>query len=157
MSDDKSSTRVRIRANAAGFGGTPISLYAMFDTSTEVLVVAKDGAYDPSDRSGFLRLTTRESDACHDAVYREEDVRESIAAFFDLDAMNLVQFGEGLNRWHPKNKIETDGVDEHGVKYRFAADIANGHVAVLMIALWATRQRQMAGAAEFMDDLLITI
>lgn len=145
--------KIKMRVNCAQYGGQPLSLFAMFDPSTEVLAIVQERPYEVAARDGFLRITTRPSDPVHDAVFSEDEVSDAVAAYFDLSSMGLVQLGD-LARLNPKSKIEQDGMTETGIRYRLAADIANGQVAVLIAALFAVRQRQVATASDFMAELL---
>lgn len=145
--------KIKMRVNVAQYGGKPISLAAMFDPATEVLAIVRVLDYETSPRDGWLRITTRVSDPVHDAVFSEDEVAEAVAAYFDLSAMGLIQYGS-VTQVDPKSKIEADGMTETGIRYRLAADIGNAQVAVLIAALFGCRQRQVAGMADFMNELL---
>ncbi len=150
---EQADRRVRIRVNCAQYGGSPISLFAMYDPGTEVLAIGRETPYEAADRPGFLRVTTRPSDPVHDAVFTEDDVSDAVAAFFDLASMGRVQFMD-LARLNPKGKIEQDGMTESGVRYRLSPDIGNGQVAVLIAALFARRQTRIASSSKFMAQLM---
>lgn len=145
--------RVKMRINCAGYGGQPVSVFGMYDPETDVLAIIRKTAYETEPRDGFLRITTQDRDPTHDGVFSESDTRAAIVAFFDLEAMNLIQFSEGLASLDPKNKIEREGIDEGGVVYRIAPDITSGQVAVLIAAHAAKRQRGAAAVDAWMEEL----
>lgn len=152
--------QTKIRVNCGGYQGKPVSVFAAYDPEYDVLVIARESEYETSPRDGFLRVTTRDADPAHDMVFTEDEVREAIGAFFEMEAMGLVKFAEGMSRLDPKHRIERDGMDERGAKFRFSPDIANGQVAVLIAVYAARRQNSVAKITEFMDELsgaLITI
>lgn len=151
MSDP--SKRVKMRVNVAGYGGQAVSVFAGYDPDSDVLAIVREGPYEVTARDGWLRVTTQDRDPTHDAVFTDDQARDAIAAYFELEAMNLIQFSEGLARLDPKNKIERDGMDESGMKYRIHPEITNGQVAVMIAALSARRQRGAAAADQFMADL----
>lgn len=143
-----------MRVNCAGYGGRPVSVFAMFDPVSDVLAVVRETPYETVPREGFLRVTTQDRDPTHDAVFTEDDTRRGIVAYFDLEAMNRIQFSEGLTRLDPKNKIEREGMDEGGMVYRIAPDISNGQVAILIAAFYARQQRNVASVDDWFDALL---
>lgn len=145
--------KVMMRVNCAGQQGQPVSLFAAYDPETDVLVVVRETKYETVVREGFLRVTTRDADPEHDMVFTEENYHDAIVAFFDLQAMSLIQFANGLAKLNPENKIERDGMDERGVKYRIAPDIGNAQAAVLIACFAARRQRMVGLAEEFMDEM----
>ena len=145
--------KVMMRVNCAGQQGQPVSLFAAYDPETDVIVIARESKYEVVPRDGFLRVTMRDADPEHDMVFTENEYHDAIVAFFDLDAMNLVQFANGLAKLSPENKIERDGMDERGVKYRIAPDIGNAQAAVLIACYAARRQRLVAQAEDFMGEL----
>lgn len=152
---DGKSKRVKMRINCSGYQGEAVSVFGMFDMETDVLLIGQRAKkYDTEPRDGFLRITTQDRDPTHDGVFLEEQTRDAIVAFFELEAMNLIQFGEGLSSLDPKNKIERDGMDTGGMKYRIAPDISNGQVAVLIAAHTAVGQRAVGRAGEFFGDLM---
>lgn len=143
---------IKIRVNIAGYSGAPVSLYCAFDPATDVLLVGRSGEYDGADRDGFLKITNVGSDAANDTLFLNEDTKEAIEAYFEMDSMKSLTLGEQVQRFNPSNQIERDGMDEAGPKYRVAPGITSGQVAVLVACLTAKRQRAHAAAADAFKD-----
>lgn len=137
-----------------GYAGPPVTLFAAFDPATDVLAIVKQAPeYESGPRDGFLKISSQERDAHHDALFLEENTRQAITAFFELDALKLISISEKAQRSNPLSKIERDGMDEKGIKYRIAPDITNAQVAVLAASFYAGAQRGAAAAQDFMEDL----
>lgn len=154
MSEPAKSTAVKMRVNVAGHVGDAVSLFCAFDPATDVLVVARAVPYEATQREGFLRITTQAQDAHHDAVFSEDDMREAINAFFGLAALQLISLSETARQHDPAHKIERDGIDEHGTKYKIHPDTSNAQVAVLIASFYAKRQRHVAASGSMMKLLL---
>lgn len=145
---------VLMRVNAAGYTGEPVSMICSFDPATDMLLVMKTMKdYEAGDRAGFLRITTQERDEAHDAVFTEDETREAIVAYFGLQSMNLINLADPVKRHDPKNAIERDGMDEHGMKYRIQPTISNGQFAVLVAAYYAKKQRDVNSISSVIADM----
>lgn len=146
---------VLIRVNILGFAGEPATIFGAFDPATEVLAIARIAPeYEPGPRDGFVKITNQERDAGHDLLFSEADLRDAIQAFFELDALKLVNLGAHAGRISPANRIERKGLGDTGVDYNIHPDTSNLQVAVLAAALFSSRQRGVRNALEFMDDLI---
>lgn len=145
---------VKMRVNVAGYGGRAVSIFAAYSPATDILLVAKEGEYEASEREGFLHITNQPRDAYSDSIFTEDDMRAAIDAYFELDALRLLTLGSAVQRLAPSHKIERLGVDDKGMSYRIAPDISSGQVAVMIACLFASRQRAVDMAAEMMDDIL---
>lgn len=148
-----------MRINIAGFSGQPATLFGAYDPATDVLAIVRIAKeYEGGARDGFLKITNQSRDESYDALYTEEEIRDSIVAFFDLDSIRLLNLKGDGGRCNPANKIERDGMDAGGLKFRFAPDITNQQVGVLAACLHASRQRTISKMADFADDVsFITI
>lgn len=146
---------IKMRVNVAGYKGAPASIFAAYDPSSEILLVAREAAYEGGVRDGFLKLTNQTRDAAHDAVFTEDDTRGAITSFFELEALKLITLGAAVQRCNPESKIERDGMDERGMKYRISPDISNAQVAVLFASLYAGRQRSLDVCGDFMAEMLM--
>lgn len=146
-------TPVLMRVNVVGYGGSPISLYCAYDPGTDILAVIKEGDYDGGPKEGFLKITSQTRDASFDATFAAENTQAAIAAFFEMDALKLLNMPGNVGKHNPRHKIEQDGMDEGGMKYRFAPDIGNGQVAVLAASHFANSQRGYGQAADFAEEM----
>lgn len=147
---------VLIRVNIAGFQGEPATVFGAYDPSNDVLAILKlSKEYEGGPRDGFLKITNQPRDASYDALYTEEETRDSILAYFSMESLKLLQLKGDAQRCNPTTKIERDGMDAGGLKFRFAPDISNQQVAVLAACLYADRQRAVASMAAFAEDMRI--
>lgn len=144
---------VKMRINVAGYLGNAVSMMCAFDAATDVLLVARAGEYEAGDRAGFLRITTQDKDAFYDAIFPEEEMREAITAYFGLDSLNLINLTDSVRQHEPKNRIERNGIDDHGPVYRINPEITNGQIAVLIASYYAKRQRNVASVGAFFGML----
>lgn len=151
-------TAMKMRVNIAGFAGKPVSLFAAYDPKTDMLLVAREGEYEGGQREGFLKVTNQSRDEFHDAIFTDDETNEAIRAYFDLESLRLITLGAQVQRANPSAKIERDGMDENGTKYRVAPDIGCLQVAVLVAAYYAGKQRGISAMQDAMDEFkLLTI
>ena len=149
---------VLIRVNIAGYGGAPVSMFCAYDPETDILAVARESEYEDGPRDGFLKITNQDRDGAYDALFSEELTKGAIGSFFELDALKLLNISSKVQRCSPLNKIERDGMDEGGMKYRIAPDISNAQVAVLAAAWYVNAQRGVTAVREFADEMrMLTI
>lgn len=145
---------VLMRVNIAGYAGEATTLYGAYDPGTDVLAIVKMAKeYDGGPRDGFLKITNQERDAAFDGLFLEEETREAILAFYDLEALKLLNLQGDAARANPSSKIERDGMDEGGIKFRIHPDTSNAQVAVLAACLFAGRQRDYQRTSDFMDEM----
>lgn len=148
---------VLIRINVAGYSGRPASVFAALDDSTGILAIAREADIDDTERPGFLRITNQQGAQWSDALFSEDMLREAVAAFFELESLGMLIIKPAAQRCDPKSKLERDGIDAAGTKYRFAPDISCGQVAVLAAAWYAQRQRGVRDAREATDEFMTLI
>jgi hypothetical protein len=147
---------ILMRVNIAGYADKPATVFAAYDPATDMLAISRVGKeYEPGPRDGFLKITNQERDESYDGVYTEEETFESIQAFFAMENLGLLSLKNDVQRYNPAHKIERDGMNESGLKYRFAIDITNAQVAVIAACLYANRQRSVAQASSFAEDMRI--
>lgn len=154
-----------LRVNAAGFSGDGSSLICAYSPETDMLLVSRSQNYEGGEPKGkdgkslrdqFLCLTNQQSDKIHDGVFEEEFFKDAIRAFFSRRDMRLINLSKDSTRFDPSNKIERDGVDQNGVRYRLADDITNPMVAVLIACYYAMKQKDVESANDFMEFMVIS-
>lgn len=144
---------VMMRINIAGFQGEPATLFGAYAPDTDMLAIVKIAkGYEGGARDGFLKITNQSRDASYDAVFTEEETRDAIMAYFNLDSLKLLTLKGEATRCNPGNKIERDGMDDTGLKFSFHPEITNQQVAVLAACLFANRQRAVSQMADFAAD-----
>lgn len=152
MTTEKDST-VLLRVNIAGFGGGAVSLYGAFDHEEDLLFVSDSKDYDPGEAVDLLKISNQERDTHRDDLVTDDDLQDAIRAFFEMEGLKLLVVSERAARHNPSNKIERDGVDEGGVRYRISPDITCAQVAVMFACLAAKRQRSIVGALGMMEEI----
>ncbi len=146
---------VFLRVNAAGYSGEPVSMLCSFDPATDILLLLKTETYTGVAKKGFLCVTTQPQDEARDALFTEDETRDAIVAYFGMEAMGQINLADPVKRFDPKNAIERDGMDEHGMKYRIQPTISNGQFAVLVAAYYAKKQGDVNAVAGFIDEMNI--
>ena len=147
---------VKIRVNIAGYGNqgeAPATVLCAFDRASGTLRVADERAMESAGRAGWLLVTNQRTDEHCDAFFSPDMLRDAIAAFFLMESLGLVGIDKKAERARPTSKIESDGMDERGVKYRIKSDCGNKQVAVLAACWFANIQRGVGAALDDFDDL----
>lgn len=142
-----------IRVNIVGYAGQPVSVFAAFDPETDILAVANVRDIEHAERDGFLRIANSAHEKWFDALFTEDKLRDAVVAFFELTSLGLLSIDTRAQRANPAAKIEPDGMDERGTKYRLAPDIGPAQVAVLAACWYAGQQRGLRDAMDFAGEL----
>lgn len=153
MSDNKPDTTILLRVNIAGFQGEPVSLYGAFDHADDLLLISESQVYEPGDAPAMLKISNQERDAFRDDLVGDDNMQDAIRAYFEMEGLKLLVLGEKAKRHAPSNKIERDGVDEGGLRYRISPDITCAQVGVMFACLAAKRQRAVGGALNIMEEI----
>lgn len=150
---------ILIRVNISGYKGAAASVFSAFDAQAGILSVARESpSIESDDRPGFLRISNQVTDPHRDALFVEDELSDAIRAYFDLRGCGRLILSEALRRHDPSNRIESDGVDERGTKYRISQDITCGQIAVLAACWYARRQSGVESTREMFSALrLITV
>lgn len=145
---------VPMRINVAGFKGEPVSMMGAYDPGSDMLLIRESRALETVARPKFLHVTNIPGQPVCDTFFEERDIGAAITAFFMLQTQGLIRLDTKAMRFDPANKIERDGMDDSGIKYRTAPDISNGQVAIILAAYATTRQRAVAAILEDADELM---
>lgn len=139
----------------AGERGAAV-VYAGFDTGLGVLLMAEGRRLGPGEavprRQGYAVLSNY-AGSDSDVVFAETDLQEAIRDYFAFAGRGLLEFADQVNAFNPQSKIEPDGLDESGRKFRVGNDISNGQVAVIALCWFAVRQSGFAAQLEAFDDM----
>lgn len=145
---------VPMRVNVAGFKGEPLSMFGAYDPASDMLLIREPRALEAIARPKFLHVTNIPGQPVCDTFVDESQISDAITSFFMLQTQGLIKLDTKAVRFDPANKIERDGMDDSGIKYRIAPDISNGQLAVILAAYAATRQRGVNAALEDAEDLM---
>lgn len=139
-----------IVVSISGYAGEPVSLLAFSDPGNGVLAIAKKTRdFQEAGLEGFAFVTNTRAET-YDCLFTEEHMADAIRAFLVGEGSELITLGDHASRYRPR--IETDGVNESGQKYRLPADLTNGEVAVLALTHFHSRQRAITTAGAAMDE-----
>jgi hypothetical protein len=147
-----------IQAQITGYDGRAVNLLGALDTDTGYIMVHEE--LRANERNETAIFVTNDPRAERDSLFTEEKLQEAIRLFFRAKASDLLELDESLSKHDPSHKIENDGVDERGSKYRLAPEITNGNVAVLAIMSAANGSYNAQAATDFsgeMAEMFLTI
>ena len=143
-------------SSAAATGGD--TLLGELDIGTGVLLVDTHAAAPAGvaevRRQDYAVVTNNSGAPDFDIVFTENDLRDAIADYFGFAGRGLLVLDQNVARFDPASKIEPDGLDERGRKYRIAQDMTNGQVAVMVLCWFAVRQSGFASQIASFDDLM---
>lgn len=144
---------MKIMVSIGGYGGAgaePVTLMAFHYSALATLIVQSKIAYREEAAEGFAFVTNlRLKD--YDCLFKEEHLADAITAFKEAEGMKTIVFEDEAARFRPR--IETDGVDTHGQKYRLNHEITNAEIAVLALAHFMSRQRGIESLGRMTDDI----
>jgi len=144
---------MKILVSIAGYGGAgskPITLAATRDDATGVMTVAKEVKYREEAPKGYAFVTNVKLPN-YDCLFTEEHLQTAILAYREGEGLTTFILADDVARNRPR--IETDGIDPRGQKYRLAADLTNGEMAVLALAYFQSRQRSVSSLTSQMDRI----
>lgn len=144
---------MKIQATIAGFSGQPVTLLALLDENTGVLVVSKEVTYR-EERIGedFALVTNIDLPDC-DMRFDNDHMRDAIRTFFTRSAQQTLVIENAVRRYDPNQKIQRDKVTERGQTYELHPDIQNGQVAVLAIIAFTDKNASLDACLEMADEL----
>lgn len=136
---------LQIQATIIGYGGRACSLFSAYDPDSRVLIIGAEADYRAARRDGCIVLTN-DPDIDRDALFKEDDLRPAIEAFYAFKAgvaadgkSPRVAFSERAVRANPEQIIEKDGMDSSGSKYRISEGATCGQMAALATFLHASK------------------
>lgn len=144
---------MKIMVTIGGYGASgaePVTLAAVKNNALGTLVVLKKITYREIPDEGFAFVTNLRLKN-YDCLFKEEHLADAITAYKEAEGMSTIILEDDVVRWRPR--IESDGVDTQGQKYRLAADIGNAEVAILALAHFMSRQRGIESLGRMSDDI----
>ena len=144
---------MRIMVSIGGYGGAgadPVTLTAFKNNALGSLVVLDKVTYRDTPDAGFAFVTNLRLQN-YDCLFKEEHLADAITAYKEGEGMATIILADDVARYRPR--IESDGVDTSGQKYRLAGDISNAEVAVLALAHFMSRQRGIEAVGRMSDDI----
>lgn len=153
---------ILLQATIGGFSSTAATggdtLLGELDVGTGVLLIDTHAAAPAGvaevRRPGYAVVTNNSAAPDFDIVFTENDLRDAIADYYGFAGRGLLVLESPVSNFNPASKIEPDGLDERGRKYRIAQDMSNGQVAVMVLCWFAARQSGFASQLEAFDDMM---
>ena len=148
-------SQLKIRAIVQGYQGEMLCVYAAMDEQTGYMLIGKADKFDPNMNFApdLAILTNVAVLPTWTMFFKEEQLKESIDAYHTLMSNELLDIDPSMQRYDPVSAIQVNGIKESGIEYRFSESVSNGHVAVLMCALFAEKQRKINASLAAQVDL----
>lgn len=139
-----------------------LTLYGELDRASGLVMVFEAAplrpGVAPERRPDHAILTNDPAIEPRDSLFTEDHLRAAVNDYFAARGRGLLKLEPDVQRFDPAAKIEPDGMDERGRKYRFSPDLNDGMVAVLAMCWFAQQQTGFAaqlGHIDEFDDLSI--
>jgi len=87
----------------------------------------------------------------YDCLFLEEHLSAAIRSYKEMEGQGLLTYSDDSMKFTPR--VETDGIDERGQKYRLDQSISNGQMAVLAIVHFVSRQQAITSTATLSERM----
>lgn len=144
---------MRIQVNAAGYAGLPVSMLFLFQEETGGLRADRTVKFREGRVKDDFALVTNLDLPDLDYRFQDKHLSEAIRSYFTMAGQGLLDIGNELGRYDPKEKIEMDGVDESGRRYRIHDEIDNGQMAILMAISFVESQKPIRSIIDMTNEL----
>ncbi|MFA5920163.1 MAG: hypothetical protein WC856_02580 [Methylococcaceae bacterium] len=149
-----------IQTTIVGYSGKPCSLFSVYDNEAKVLVISVEAGYRRERRQDCM-VITNDPDIERDGLFSEAELKESISAFFAMQAgvaidgkSNRLVFSDKAARANPSQSIEKDGMDANGQRYRISESITCAQIAALATCWYAdTRYGTVEKVLDMADSI----
>lgn len=143
---------IRLQAEVSGYKGPAVNIMAALDPDSGYLVVARE--LKMGERISGVLVTSNDPRAQQrDRLFTEDDLQEAIRLYFRAQSTGMVELTPNVSKHEPAHKIENDGINENGTKYRLNPDITNGSIAVLALIHLADSTYKAQAATNFCTEL----
>lgn len=149
------SDPLRIRAIVQGYQGDMLCVYAAMDEASGLLLLDRAEKFDDAMEftPDLTILTNIPLLPTWTMFFKEEQLKQAIDAYHTLKSNDLLELESGMQRYDPVGAIQVNGMKESGVEYRFT-ELNNGHVAVLICALFSEKQRNIRASLSAQVNML---
>ncbi len=132
-------------------GAQAVTLVCFHDAESGVLIVDSSMTFAEHRPDGFALITNLPLQT-RDFLFTEDHIRDSIRDYYAMSGQELIDIDDSLMRYRPDGKIEREGIDERGPKFKLSEDIGNGEVAILAAVAFVMGQEPINGAMQAMGD-----
>ena len=159
------SLQVAISTMSANTGSGGEVLYGALDMGSGVLMIDVAQSIKPGVKPKRYKESAMATDDAtaedYDILFTEDLLQDAIRDYFSFAGRGVLDIGDAVQRHNPASKIEADGLDEHGRKFRLAQDITNGQIAVIVLCWFALKQdgyaKQIAAFDEQVDPIVRSV
>ena len=150
------SEPLRIRAIVQGYHGDMLCVYAAMDEASGYMLIDRSEKFDENmEITPDLTILTNVSLLPNWTMFFKEDqLKLAMDAYHTLIGNGLLEIESNMQRYDPVSAIQVNGIKESGIEYRFNDGISNGHVGILMCALFAEKQRNIRASLAVQVNLL---
>lgn len=143
---------MKIIASIGGYGpnGAEAVSIAAIRQPDGILAIIRKVNYTIERVPGMAFVTNMKLPA-YDCLFLEEHLSAAIHSYKEMEGQGLLTYGEHSVLFTPR--VETDGIDEKGQKYRLDQSISNGQMAVLAIVHFVSRQQAITSTATLSERM----
>ncbi|MEJ7804441.1 MAG: hypothetical protein WKG03_00755 [Telluria sp.] len=143
---------IRIQAEISGYGGPAVNVLGALDPESGLLIVARE--LKLGERLDDVLVVSNDPRAeRRDRLFSEDDLQDAIRLFFRAQSTGMIELLPTVSKFEPAHKIESNGIDENGTKYRLSPDITNGNIAVLALTKLADATYRAQSATDFAEEM----
>jgi hypothetical protein len=143
---------IMIQARIAGYFGPAVNLLAALEPESGLVIVSKELPLNER-REGTLFTTNDPRANGRDRLFSEDKIEDAIHRFYRARAIGTLELLPAMQKHDPANRIESDGMDKSGTKYRLASEISNGAIAVLAIMDAAGVSQKVEDVSAMCDEI----
>jgi len=143
---------MKILASIGGYGAMAAEAVtiAALRQPDGILAIIRSVNYTAQRQPGMAFVTNMKLDA-YDCLFQEEHLSAAIRSLKEMEGQGLLTYSDDALKFKPR--VETDGIDERGQKYRLDANIDNGQMAVLAIVHFVSRQQAITKTATLSERM----
>lgn len=144
---------MKILASIGGYGpnGSEAVTIAALRQPDGILAIIKKTEVFHAERQPGMAFVTNMKLGAYDCLFQEEHLSTAIRSYKEMQGQGLLTFSADSVRFTPR--VETDGIDEKGQKYRLDENIDNGQMAVLAIVHFVSRQQAITSTATLSERM----
>jgi len=143
---------MKILASIGGYGSTGAEAVtiAALRQPDGILAIIRQVNYTAERKEGMAFVTNMKLPA-YDCLFLEEHLSAAIRSYKEMEGQGLLTYSDDSMKFTPR--VETDGIDERGQKYRLDQIISNGQMAVLAIVHFVSRQQAITSTATLSERM----
>lgn len=146
-------TVIRVQAIISGYQGQAVNLIGAMHTEKGLFIIAKEQALGERTDGALIVSNNARLDG-RDRLFDEDKLQRAIRLYFSLKGQGLLELLPAVMKHDPGNRIEADGMNERGTRYRLSPEITNGSVAILAMLEAADLAQAADTTSETASDIV---